>query len=140
VPVWDFESIKSKKHIKLPLAGFSEPARLILEKYSYKLPKISEPKFNKYIKEVAAIAGLNREVVIKRYAGNKPVEIRKPLHEFISSHAGRRTFVTLLMEKGVPNTTLMKMTGHSDLRTLMKYENTGQDAVLKGLEFAGSII
>jgi hypothetical protein len=26
------------------------------------------------------------------------------------------------------------------LRTLMKYENTGQDAVLKGLEFAGSII
>jgi hypothetical protein len=34
----------------------------------------------------------------------------------------------------MPPTTIMKLTGHTDLKTLMKYENTGDDALVDALE------
>jgi len=46
----------------------------------------------------------------------------------------RRFFVTILFQKGVPVTTIMKITGHKDLKTLMRYENTSEDALIEALE------
>ena len=58
----------------------------------------------------------------------------------MTSHMARRTCVTILLQKGVPPTTVMKMTGHSDLRTLLKYESTTKDALADALENLGAII
>jgi len=45
----------------------------------------------------------------------------------------RRSCVTLLLESGVPATTIMKLTGHKNIKTLMKYENTSQEALNNAL-------
>jgi len=47
----------------------------------------------------------------------------------MSSHMARRTCITLMLEKGVAITTLQKLTGHSSVKTLMKYENTSNEAL-----------
>jgi site-specific recombinase XerD len=60
--------------------------------------------------------------------------IKKPKYAFMSSHMARRTCVTILLEKGVPPTTVKRLTGHKDLKTLMKYENTGKDALAEALK------
>jgi len=131
---WNFESYKTKEKIKIPLIGFATPALNILRKYNYELPKISVQKFNNYIKEVGKLAGIDKEIVIKRYSGKKQIEIKKPKFEYMASHMARRTCVTLLLQHGVPPTTIMKLTGHTDLKTLMKYENTHDDALSEALE------
>lgn len=137
--VWAFTSYKTKKPTRVPLAGFSKPALDILKKYKYMLPVISGQKFNDYIKEATKVAQITSEVVIKRFSGNKEIDIIKPKYEFISSHAARRSCVTILLERGIPATTVMKLTGHSDIRTLMKYESTSDEALIKELERVGEL-
>jgi integrase len=131
---WVFESYKTKKTIKVPFKGFIAPALDILKKYDFELPKISSQKFNDYIKEAGALAEINEIITLKRQSGNQQVEIQKPKYNHISSHTARRSCITILLQKGVPMTTVMKLTGHTDVKTLMKYENTEDGALESALE------
>jgi integrase len=131
---WDFLSIKTEKRVVLPLTGFITNCIPILERYNYALPVISNTKFNEYLKEIGEIAGVNSPVRIIRFTGIKEVKIRKPKHEFMSSHMGRRTFVTIMLEKVVPISVVQKITQHSDIRTLMKYEGRGENALFESLK------
>lgn len=131
---WDFISKKTNENIIVPLNTiYTVGAKKILEKYNYALPTITEQNFNKYIKEVCEIVGINENVSIRRYSGKQSIDISQPKYKFVSSHTARRTGITLLLEKGVPATTIMKLTGHEDLKTLMKYENTSNDALVNAL-------
>ena len=129
---WQFRVVKTKKIITIPFVGRIKPAYDILQKYKFVLPEITAQKFNDYLKEVGAKAKLDRKVRIKRFSGSKKITIEKVLHDFMSSHMARRTCVTHLLEDGVPPTTVMKLTDHQDLKTILKYENTS----LKALKIA----
>ncbi|NLO02068.1 MAG: site-specific integrase [Bacteroidales bacterium] len=131
---WEFMSVKTKKVIKVPFKGFIKPALDILIKYNFNLPIMSQQKFNVYLKKVGEEAKINEPVIIKRFSGNEMIEIKKPKYAFMSSHMARRSCITILLQKGIAPTTVMKLSGHSDLKTLMKYENTSQDALVEALE------
>ena len=68
----------------------------ILEKYEYKLPKMSNQKYNSYLKDVA-----------------KEAKISKP----IASHWARRTCGMLMLNKGYPIEIVARVLGHSDIKT-----------------------
>ena len=53
---------------------------------------------------------------------------------YIHSHMARRTFVTIMLEKGVPITVVQKITQHSDIRMLMKYESHSENALFESLK------
>lgn len=131
---WDFMSIKIKKRVIVPFTGFIANALPILEKYNYTFPVISNQKFNEYLKEIGEIAKINNPVRIIRFSGVKEIQIRQPKHKFMSSHMARRTFVTLMLEKGVPITVVQKITQHADIRTLLKYEGHGEEAIFESLK------
>jgi len=131
---WIFESQKTKETMKVPFKGFIRPALEILEKYNYELPRVIEQTFNKEIKNVGEKAGLTNNITIYRYSGSQKIAITKPKHKFMSSHMARRSCVTILLQRGMPPTTIMKLTGHKDLKTLMKYENTSEEALVEALE------
>jgi integrase len=135
--MWVFEQVKTGQLVSVPLIGWAAPALSILDKYNFDLPQISNQRFNDYIKEVGELAEINEPIEIKRKSGSKLVIMKKPKWQFMSSHTARRTAVTLLLEKGVPATTVMKMTGHTNLRTMQKYENTSVEALAKALEGLG---
>jgi len=131
---WIFESQKTKEPMKVPFKGFISPALEILKSYNYELPKVVEQVFNREIKHVGEKAGLTESVTIYRYSGSQKIAITKPKYNFMSSHMARRSCVTILLQKGMPPTTIMKLTGHKDLKTLMKYENTSEEALVEALE------
>jgi integrase len=131
---WDFLSIKVKKRVIVPFTGFIANALPILKKYNYTLPVISNQKFNDYLKEIGEIAELDNPVRIIRFSGVKEVQIRQPKFAFMSSHMARRTFVTIMLEKGVPLTVVQKITQHADIRTLLKYEGHNEHAVFESLK------
>lgn len=72
--------------------------------------------YNRNLKEIAKIAGLNRMVEFKNPQGET---IIKPLYEVISSHYARHTFITNECRKGTPKETIKKMVGHDDKSTMI---------------------
>jgi len=130
---WDFISVKTKKRIIVPFNGYIANGLKTLQKYSFKLPKISNQKFNDYLKEVGELAEIETPVRIIRFRGKHEVVIEKSKYEFMSSHMGRRTAVTTLLSKGLPLPLVQKLTQHSDIRTLMKYNSTSMDSLINAL-------
>jgi integrase len=90
----------------------------IFEKYKdnpSRLPKrISNQKFNEYIKLVCQDAGLTE-------TGRLSTGPSKPLYECITSHTARRSFCTNLYLQGFPVIEIMKISGHTTERSFMKY-------------------
>ena len=87
---------KTKIEYTIPLLS---PSIEILEKYNGKLPLISNVKYNEYLKEVAAAAGIN-----------------KP----ITTHWARHTGATLLLNFGVKIEIVSKICGHSSIKMTEK--------------------
>ncbi len=133
--VWRFESYKTRKVISVPLVGYAAPAIDILRKYDYKLPEITSQRFNEYIKEAATLAKLNRPVQIKRFIGKDEIITDKPLHDYISSHTGRRTAVSILLNvEKLPIHKVRDITGHADLKTLDKYLDKDEIALIESMK------
>jgi hypothetical protein len=75
--------------------------------------QISQQKFNEYVKELIELAELDDEITISFVNSNGKKEFEtKKFYEFVSSHIGRRSFVTNLINF-VPITILTKITGHT---------------------------
>jgi len=78
----------------------------IISKYSKKcnngnlLPCITNQKMNEYLKEIAQICGINKNITF---------------------HVARHTFATLCLTEGVPIESVSKMLGHTDIRTTQIY-------------------
>lgn len=130
---WDFISVKVKKRVIVPFEGYIAPAKDILERIGYSVPKISNQKFNEYIKTVGKLAGMDEIIKITRYSGKQKLVIEKRKYYFLSSHVGRRSMVTNLLSRNVPITLVQKLTAHSDIRTLMKYESANTDSLIDAL-------
>lgn len=139
--VWVFEAYKTKKETEIDLIGFASGAMDILKKYDFVLPKISLTKFNLYVKEAAKAAGIDSLVKIRRYVGSRMIEISKLKCDFIGSHTARKTGVSILLnDYNVPITHVMRITQHSDLKTLQKYVNTDRTARRQAMSNTKSIL
>lgn len=78
------------------------PAVELLRSYDFKLPHISNQKYNDYLKVVGAMIGVDS------------------LH----SHMGRATAATLFLSKGMPINVVAKVLGHTTLRQTTRYART----------------
>lgn len=87
---------KTKVRFTVPLL---QPALEILEKYNKKLPKISNAKYNEYLKEVAEAVGIEKS---------------------LTTHWARHTGATLLLNGGVPMEIVSKVCGHSSVKMTEK--------------------
>lgn len=121
---WVFNQKKGSrlttKTISLPLIGYCAPALLLLQKHNYVLPKISEQNLNYGIKELCKLAGINQPMFIERWAGNKKIRIPGKKYEFISTHTGRKTFITIALQHMQPKV-VMDITGIRSFKTLRHY-------------------
>lgn len=72
----------------------------VLKRYSYQLPRISNQKYNDYLKLLAEASGIRKNV---------------------TSHVARHTFATYLLNKDVPIETVSRALGHTDISTTKIY-------------------
>ena len=96
--------------------------KLLLNKWDWRLPKVSNQKFNKNIKTVCELAGFKEDVTKITYIGNKKIETIEPFYKRVGSHTARRTFITLASEANVPDHIIMGICGIRDSKTLKTYK------------------
>ncbi|HAH36806.1 MAG TPA: integrase [Algoriphagus sp.] len=126
-----------KKGSKLWEIPLNPDSISILEKYkdlAEPLPKISNPKLSKYIKEICAVAKINEPVEIVRYKGAEPIRNVYPKHKLVSAHTGRKTFCTLSLERGASVETVMKWSGHESYASFKRYVNLSRTHSIKEME------
>ena len=111
---------KTNEKLTVPLRG-NRAVPLLAQLWEGKVRPISNQKLNKYIKDVARMAKLDSPTEQVEYRGSQRTSQTLPKHELISSHTGRRTFVTLSLEGGLSWETIMKATGHKDFKSFRRY-------------------
>lgn len=94
---------------------FDIAKKILIDKYQCKLPAITKDLINKNIKRIAQEAGITgEELQSYHYQGeSEPKEFKRQRYECISSHTGRRTFVSLLVARGWNYEQISKYTGQS---------------------------
>lgn len=89
---------KTKSKISIPILP---KAKEILLKYNNEFPKISNQKFNSYLKEIADIIGIEKN---------------------LTHHIARKTFATtILLFNGVPMEVVSELLGHSKITITQKH-------------------
>jgi hypothetical protein len=116
----------SNKTVTIHFTGYCAPAYLILQKYDFKMPEMSEQNINRNIKEACRIAGIDKEIYIERWAGSRKVRIAGPKYEFMSTHVGRKTFITIALQY-MTTEIVMDLTGIEDYDTLKHYRGKMPD-------------
>jgi integrase len=113
-------STKTRQKLQIPL---NKNSKQILESCNYNTSAIaiSNQKYNDYIKELCENIGIDGEIMKITYRGNKEVEVPMRKYEIMSSHHGRRFFITQNLINGIRPEVIMSMTGHVDFRSFKKY-------------------
>jgi site-specific recombinase XerD len=91
--------------------------------------RLSQPRQNKFIKEVFKTLKLQRPVKISRYQGSKVFEESVPLHEAVTTHTARKTFISLALKKGIPLQDVMHMSGHDDYQSMRPYISISREHI-----------
>jgi len=133
VPLIEFTQVKTGKVMAIPL---SKTVREILKKRNGNFPrKISDQRYNEYIKEVCKIAEVNTPT--KGSKINKETNRKEngiyPKHELVASHIGRRSFSTNNYGR-IPTSLLINVTGHSTETMFLEY--IGKTVTEKAIQLA----
>jgi len=117
---WYMTEAKTGVVRRIPLPA---PALAIIETNRGRrrpVPKLSEQRLNDYIKQVGQRAGIDAPVTLRSQRGGHIEETTAPKWEVLSSHVGRKTYISLMMEAGLSPKEMLGVT-HSDLRSLRHY-------------------
>lgn len=125
------EKDSGKATREIPLMSIS---KAILEKYDYILPLRTNQKENDYIKVILKKAGFTHEVEYTRTKGVEQKLFIKKFYERISTHTARRTFVTIMRNKGIPDKTIMSITGHKDIKSFNMYHQVDNSAKIDAVK------
>lgn len=110
---------KTLGHVIIPI---SKRLRKILEKYNNCPPSnIHKNFFNRKIKIIGKMAGINEYVNKIRVIGNRKIDNDKMKYHFISSHTCRRSFCTNQFMKGISTTLIRQISGHASEKAFLQY-------------------
>jgi integrase len=126
---------KTKKFKSRATIPLNETTQGILKKYDYKLDRYSNAMYNRYLTEFFQKAGFFQENFFPRkFIGGEEINCNPiPRYKALTSHAGRRTCITNLINLGYHPLQIMPMTGHKSEKMLIKYydkyRNKGIEAI-----------
>jgi site-specific recombinase XerD len=88
-------------------------AQRIAEKYDYNLPKMSNQKYNDYLKLLGVGSGIKKK---------------------LTSHVARHTFATYLINKNIPIESVSKALGHASIRQTQHYARLAGKTVIDDMK------
>ncbi len=117
--IWVPSMIKTEESVYIPII---EGTQEIIDKYTndpareiegYILPRYSNQKINSFLKHIATICGLKKE---------------------LTHHVARHTFATIALNSGMPLEVVQKILGHTQIRTTQIYAKMQVSTLEKEME------
>ena len=99
-----------------------------------RMPQLSGSVVDEKLKSVCRIAGINDIITVRRYSGNNEIITKKKKYQLVTFHTARHTFISVMLNAGVPQSAVMKMTGITSPKTLMRYLSTQVEDVERALK------
>lgn len=122
---WTYNRQKNKsrkaKTVTVPFVGFIAPALRILEKYDFELPKYTQQMINRLIREACDIVNINGVIKWETWQAERPTVTEVEKWTKISTHVGRKTFITLGLQFMEPKI-VKDLAGIDSWDTLREYE------------------
>lgn len=117
--------IKTGETIEIEL---NDTTRKILTKYhahqtatGKALPVPVNQVYNRFLKELAKLAGLNDKITLVHYKGSQRIEETFVKWQLITSHTARRSFITNGLTLGIASEVIRSWTGHQSERSFKGY-------------------
>lgn len=109
---------KRNKTNEIYFLPWCEEAKALADKYNYRFEPITNQKYNSYLKEIAAITGIDKK---------------------LSTHVGRKTFAQRMIDKGYSAEAVSRMVGHASFNMTQKhYARIGEQRIVnETLKMAG---
>jgi len=108
--------------------SLNETTRSILNKYKEHqdatgnaLPVPVNQVYNRFLKELAKLAGLNEKITLVHYRGATRIEETFEKWQLVCSHTARRSFVTNGLTLGISAEVLRSWTGHQNDKSFKQY-------------------
>lgn len=118
-------TIKTGETIEIEL---NDTTRTILEKYQTHqdatgkaLPVPVNQVYNRSLKELAQLAGLNSKITLVHYKGKERIEETFEKWQLITTHTARRSFITNGLALGIGSEVIRSWTGHQSERSFKAY-------------------
>lgn len=110
---------KSDHWVVIPLQ--KEAQEILDEIFMNNVPISSNPDFNKNIKTIGKLAGINALITFTHKKGNEDVKVTKAKCDWITSHTARRSFCTNEFLAGTPVKLIMQISGHKREKDFYRY-------------------
>ena len=94
---------------------------------------------NNHMKTLCRLAGITTEITIVSYHGENRIQETVSKCDKMSTHAGRRTFISLAIANGVPPQVVMKMTGKRTIKSLQVYIHISDEPQEKAMNVLNKI-
>ena len=135
---------KTGKCIRIPL---NDGSRVILKKYMRPdckgadtiFPCPTLQKMNSHLKSLCRLAGITSEITLVSYHGENRIQETVSKCDKMTTHAGRRTFISLAIANGVPPQVVLKMTGKRTIKSLQVYIHIDEEPQEKAMDLLNKI-
>ncbi len=108
--------------IFIPLNNY---ANMILKRYEsrsfYCFPQIKNVSMNKYVKEIAKLAGIDKNIEILVHKGKEITRQVRPKYELITTDTARFSFASISLRAGMRPELLMLILGQKNINSLLQY-------------------
>jgi integrase len=124
---WAYTSINQKTGIAVTIPITDIPLS-ILKKYDFNLPKYTGQYFGREIREILKHYKLfETDVIVRRKVLKEDQNIKVLKRTIISNHTCRKSFITNCISSSIPLNSIMKASGHKQLKTLQSYVQNSSD-------------
>ncbi|GEP94473.1 integrase [Chitinophaga cymbidii] len=110
---------KSDHWVVIPVR--EEALKILEEIFKDDIPVSSNPEFNRNIKIIGKLAGINQLITFRYKKGNQDIEVTKAKCDWITSHTGRRSFCTNEFLAETPVKLIMMISGHKKEKDFYRY-------------------
>ncbi len=119
--VWNLITYKTQTRISVPIVPYAEE---ILDKYKDFVTPIliiSNQNLNNYLKELGRLVKFGWQVKTSRYYEGVIQLEELPFYEVLTTHVGRKSYITNSLILGVPERVVKEVSGHKDENSFRRY-------------------
>lgn len=119
--VWKLITNKTQDRISVPIIQYAEEILNRYKDFETPLPILSNQRMNNYLKDLGKLVKFDWPVKITRYYEGVLHQEQVPFYKVLTTHVGRKSYITNSLILGVPERVVKDVSGHKDEKSFNRY-------------------